>query len=259
MTTNEPKPWRLANDYLDSLLILDRSDATKADQFHGAFIPAVAESFLLRLTKPGSWTWDPFAGAGTTGRAAAGLPDRRVCMTDLNPTSPTIGKADAMHATIAATGGYDTLPMIILNDPTYSGAVIPFQFDLIILHPPYCDIIVFSDTPGDLSALTETSDFVAAFGLVVANAYRHLKPGGFMALVMGDIWQTGAAEWVPLGFYCMTEVLKNGPDMSLRAVQIKDIKGNRQDNRRNLRRARCFNAGTVEFRHEYLFTFKRSK
>ena len=250
-----PKLWRTADKYLNSLLLLDRFDSTGASDFHGAFVPAVAESYFLRLTRPGSWTWDPFAGSGTTGRTSngPGLWDRRVFMTDLNPKGAAIERADAQTVYVA---DFDGLPVIPSTGDSY---LPPFLFDLIILHPPYRDIVVFSDTPGDLSTLTDTDDFLESFELVVTNVYRHLKPGGFIGLVVGDIWQTGEAEWVPLGFYCMQAVLESAPDLSLRAIQIKDIKNNRQDNRRNLRRARCFNAGTVEFKHEYMFTFKRAK
>ena len=252
MEENNVKPWRIADPYLSSLLILDRDDETKADQFHGAFIPAVPRSFFLRLTAPGSWTWDPFAGSGTTQRAATGLDQRHVFMTDLHPTASDIYKADARQARV--TTGHAGCPCLLAPG---EDDVDLFQFDMVLLHPPYANIIKFSDDASDLSGFTTPGGFLVAFGCVVKNVVDHLKPGGFLGVVMGDIWRTGFSEWVPLAFRCVETALDACPDLSLRAVQIKDIKGNRQDHKRNLRRARCFNAGTVEFTHEYMLTFKK--
>ena len=246
--TEEIKPWRIANDYLDSLLLLNRDDETPAADFHGAFIPAVAESFFLRLTGPDSWTWDPFAGSGTISRAAAKLDRRNAFMTDLNPPGPEIHKGDARYIRVTTSDDHPTISANQKNPP--------FLFDLIILHPPYHNIICFSDDLSDLSNFTTVNGFLAAFKSVAENAYIHLRPGGFLGLVMGDIWATGAA-WVPLAFRCLDTALGACPSLSLRAIQVKDIKGNRQNKRRNLRRARCYNAGSVEFNHEYLMTFKK--
>lgn len=254
------KPWRIANRYLDSLLLLDRDDETSAAHFHGAFIPAVAESLILRLTRPDSWTWDSFAGSGTTGRVAAAL-DRRVFMTDLNPTGPDILQGDARSVKVEkSTLGNPTTYERGLADKLLYTFPNRFFFDLVILHPPYYNIIKFSDDHADLSNSQTLGGFLLALKTVMVNACRHLKPGGFIGLVIGDIWETGAARWVPLAFLCMEMALENYMPLTLRAIQVKDIKGNRAgDNRRNLRRARCFAAGSVEFTHEYILTFKKVK
>jgi len=55
--------WRDAAKYLSSLWLLDREDDQPLD-FHGAFIPAVAEGLILRHTQPGD-------GSGTRWLARA--------------------------------------------------------------------------------------------------------------------------------------------------------------------------------------------
>lgn len=247
------KRWRKADPYLSSLLLLDRDDSTKASDFHGSFIPEVPRSFMERLTEPGDWIWDCMAGSGTTARAAARMEDRNVFMTDLNPTSHEIVEADARSVVIAEMCSSARKPKV-----GYAAST-PFLFDLVIFHPPYHNIIQFSETPGDLSGYSSVVKFLDSFAHVITNVCYHLKTGGFVGLVVGDIWRTGSAEWVPLAFDCIRAAQGIRPRLSLRAIQVKDIKGNRQDHRRNLRRARCFNAGTVEFCHEYMITFKLTK
>lgn len=244
----DAKAWRKAEAFLSSLWLLDRDDDRKLD-FHGAFIPAVAEGLILRHTEPGDWVWDPMAGSGTTGLVAERLA-RRCFMSDLTPTSPEIVQADAR--TVEVWESFAGAPVLLTGIGAFR------KFDLIVLHPPYWCTLRFSEDEADLSNLTELDDFYAAFRHVVANARRHLKPGGYLALVCGDVWVTGEARLEPLAMCCLAIAMgMMGVGARLKAIVIKDIKGNRHNHgRARLMLSRFFRWGAVKLAHEYIFSIQ---
>ncbi len=256
--------WRELNEkgYLSSLWLMDREDDRPLD-FHGAFIPQVAEGLIRRHTKPGDWVWDPMAGSGTTAVANAALDKpRNVVLSDLTPRfDDYIGGAhcyrgDARIIRLCAVPNGEPCPVGNLKRYRWYDT---FQFDLVILHPPYHDIIQFSNKPGDLSNCEAVSGFLRTFHAVCKNVNRHLKPGGYIGLVIGDIWQD--AQHIPLGFYCMEIALcALGDGARCKSIVVKDIKNNRHNaGRRNLMLSRLARWGGVEFKHEYIFSIQKEK
>ena len=58
--------------------------------------------------------------------------------------------------------------------------------DFICTHPPYADIIKYSDDiDGDLSLLN-VKKFLKQMKIVASECYRTLKRGKFCAILMGD-------------------------------------------------------------------------
>lgn len=55
---------------------------------------------------------------------------------------------------------------------------------LIIMHPPYHDIIKFSDRPDDLSNVKSVQEFLKLFGDVVSNFLDLLERKHYLAVVM---------------------------------------------------------------------------
>ena len=72
------------------------------------------------------------------------------------------------------------------------------QVQLLIMHPPYHDIISFSEDDKDLSNAATTDEFLKMFGDVLDNIGPVLERGRYFALVIGDKYSKG--EWIPLGF-----------------------------------------------------------
>jgi tRNA1(Val) A37 N6-methylase TrmN6 len=68
--------------------------------------------------------------------------------------------------------------------------------DLVFLHPPYYDIIKFSENKDDLSNEKSLKDFLDAFSKVLENTYEILKKDGYLIIVIGDKYQN--SEWKPL-------------------------------------------------------------
>jgi hypothetical protein len=122
------------------------------------------------------------------------------------------------------------------------------------LHPPYFDIIKFSDDPRDLSNAASVSHFLTQFGTVVDKAGAILDQGRYLVLVIGDKYARG--EWIPLGFLAMNEVSRRG--FSLKSIVVKNFEdtiGKR--NQKELWRYRALVGGFYIFKHEYIFVFQK--
>jgi hypothetical protein len=123
------------------------------------------------------------------------------------------------------------------------------------MHPPYYDIIKFSEDKSDLSNATNVEEFLLKFGAIVEKATPFLEEGRYLVLVIGDKYSSG--EWIPLGFYCMNEVLKRG--YVLKSIVVKNFEETRgKRNQKELWRYRALVGGFYVFKHEYVMLFKKT-
>ena len=256
--------WRslLEDGYLSSLWLLDREPGPL--DFHGAFIPAVAEGLIRRWCLEDGWIWDPMCGSGTAGYVAAQW-GRNSFLTDLNPIAPSIGQGDARHIAVYESSSNPAVATI--QGPHHGRR---FKFDAIVLHPPYHNIIQFSDNPDDLSNCGSVTEFLMEWRQVVHNTAAHLRDKGYLVIVAGDIWitreiakQTGEPYGhYPLAHDCLQEALEvmSIEQMApvLKAIVTKDIKGNRQDKNRHLRAARAAKWGAVLFETETIAAIQKN-
>ena len=250
--------WKEQTDIItDSLWVLPKRDGTGAHLgwYWGNFIPQIPHQLMLRYTKRNDWVLDPFLGSGTTliecrrlGRHGIGI--------ELNPEVATraaelVEREKARHS--ARTGIFtgDSRTIDVRQPLDAMGAK---QVQLLIMHPPYHDIISFSGDENDLSNATNTDLFLKMFGDVVDNIDPLLERGRYFALVIGDKYSKG--EWVPLGFHCMSEVLKRG--YSLKSIVVKNFEETRSKrDQKQLWRYRALVGGFYIFKHEYIFLFKK--
>jgi len=127
---------------------------------------------------------------------------------------------------------------------------------LIILHPPYHDIIKFSDSKADLCNAATVKAFTKKFGDVIANFSDLLERHRYLAIVIGDKYKN--SEWVPLGFYLMNETMRRDRNLKLKSIVVKNMLNNRAKlNQENLWRYRALVGGFYIFKHEYILVFKK--
>ena len=250
--------WKEYDEIItDSLWILDKRDSSGAHLawYWGNFIPQIPHQMMLRYTKKGDWVLDAFVGSGTTlieckrlGRNGIGV--------ELNPevgqkAKELVKKEYNKHGvtTEIITGDSRTTDIKTILDKHEIE-----QVQLLIMHPPYHDIIKFSKDEKDLSTAKSTDEFLKMFGEVVDNATPFLEKGRYFALVIGDKYSKG--EWIPLGFYSMQEVLKRG--YLLKSIIVKNFEETRgKRNKGELWRYRALVGGFYIFKHEYVMLFKK--
>lgn len=245
------------NIITDSLWILDKRDTYGAHlgSYWGNFIPQIPHQIMLRFSKKGEWVLDAFVGSGTTliecrrlGRNGLGI--------ELNPkvaqkAKELLERESNNFAVSTEVITADSRTVDIRNILNKSGVK---QVQLLIMHPPYHDIIKFSQDDRDLSNARSVDEFRKMFSKVVDNFTPFLERGRYFALVIGDKYSKG--EWIPLGFYCMEEVLKR--DYLLKSVIVKNFEHTRgKRNQKELWRYRALVGGFYIFKHEYVMLFKR--
>jgi SAM-dependent methyltransferase len=73
-------------------------------------------------------------------------------------------------------------------------------FAFIWAHPAYWRQKLYADDPRDLSRASTLEDFLRRYGQFLRNCARALKPGGKLAVLMGD-YSDREAGFVPLTYY----------------------------------------------------------
>ncbi|MBI4566958.1 MAG: DNA methylase [Planctomycetes bacterium] len=260
-TDLHPKRWRDRPDVLTDSLWLFPSRATGRGHtlsYHGNFVPQIATQLITRFTRPGDVVLDLFLGAGTTAIEARAL-GRKCVGVDIQPRLVRLvrerlgGESDHTRL-IAGDSAAPKTHRLVRAALRELGAA---SAGLLILHPPYRDIIRFSDLPGDLSAESDTRRFLARFTRIARAGLRLLAPGRFLGLVIGDMYEH--RQVVPLGFLCMNALLRLGPGPALKAVIVKDIQGNERGKGKSgpLWRYRALLGGFYIFKHEYVMLFQK--
>jgi DNA modification methylase len=229
--------------------------------YHGNFVPQIPYQAMRRFTKQGDVVLDTFLGSGTSliecrrlGRYGIGIElkpelaqraSERIA-SQSNPYGITT------NVLISDSSDLEATPSLIADALK---SISKESVQLAILHPPYHTIIKFSDYQDDLSNCPTVEDFIQKFGRVVDVADRFLEKGRYLVLVIGDIYTD--SEWLPLGFYCMQEVMKRG--YSLKSIVVKDMQGNRaKRNLENIWRYRALAGGFYIFKHEYVMFFRKA-
>lgn len=255
----DPAQWREYEDVeLGSLWMFPsraRGDG-HANEYHGNYIPQIATQTLRRYTRTGDVVLDMFLGSGTTaiearrlGRRCIGVEIKRDLVQSVRarfaPDEDTVRVIHADSRSARATNGI----CAALSDWGREHA------QLLVLHPPYHDIIRFSDLEGDLSNAESLDDFLRDFQRVARRGFRLLEPGRFAVLIIGDKY--AARELVPLGFHCMGAMTDEG--FRVKSIVVKNIAGNEigKGQRENLWRYRALRGGFYIFKHEYVIIFQK--
>lgn len=245
---------------VDSLWIIGprAKGGKRENNYHGNFVPQIPEQMIRRYAKDGGIVLDMFMGSGTTLFEAETLGNPYIGF-DIN---------DEIISTVEGKMEGSTAKYLIHNcDITNSQKVsLSLSEDLIMLnesgvdlimsHPPYLNIIKFTDKKEDLSNIADLNTFVEYYIKGVQNVWPFLKKNKYFILVIGDLWRN--SEVVPLGFYLM-DAIKHNFKCQLKGIVIKDLVGNRgKIGSEMIWKYRALKSDNYLFKHEYIFVFKKN-
>ena len=219
--------------------------ATHDAKWRGNWSPYIPRNILLRYSKEGDLVLDQFVGGGTT-LVEAKLLNRNIIGVDVND----IALDRCKYKTDFEHEGANGKVYICKGDARNLDFISESSIDLICTHPPYADIIKYSeDIEGDLSHL-KVQDFLVEMKMVAAESYRVLKKDKFCAILMGDTRQKG--NIVPMSF----DVMKIFQDVGF---QLKELIIKEQH---NCKTTEYWKSKSVQYNflliaHEYLFVFKK--
>lgn len=250
--------WREYDEvWTDSLWLIEeraKDEGHELDGFHGGFVPQIPRQLLYRYTQKNDIVLDPFLGSGTT--AIECLAQRRRCVgVDLNLDSlKNLGrkhKSKRLRLVHGDSMEYNTWAEVDdhLRDMGCDRA------QLLILHPPYHDIVKFTPYKADLSRSVDLPEFRKRLAQVVERAVLRLDPGRVAAMVIGDIYQD--KRLYPLGLWGLEIMAACG--LQPKAIVVKDIVGNERGKGKagNLWRYRALAGGFFVFKHEYILIMTR--
>lgn len=253
--------WRDTDINVDSLWIINERDKSgkHANVYHGNFIPQIPYQLIKRYTNEGETVLDMFTGSGTTLFECERL-NRKFIGFDINNEMINYVN-DRMNDNPGYKYSLDFCDITdtVQVDKCFTSASNKLEIplvDLIISHPPYLDIIKFTDQKEDLSHICNINEFVEKYTLAVSNVFPYLKKGGYFALVAGDVYKR--SEVVPLAFFLMYAIKKNF-SVKLKGTIIKNIEGNKGKlGCSDIWRYRALKSDYYIFKHEYIFVFKKN-
>lgn len=218
--------------------------ATHDAKYRGNWSPYIPRNLILRYSEQGNLVLDQFAGGGTT-IVEAKLLNRNIIGVDVNPVAleRCREKIDFERENSGETYLYqgDARKLSFIEDNSV---------DLICTHPPYANIIQYSENiENDLSRLS-VKEFVEQMRLVASECYRVLKKGKFCTILMGDTRKNGHV--IPMSF----DIMKNFENcgFKLKEIIIKE--------QHNCKATGYWKTNSVKYNflllaHEYLFVFTK--
>ncbi|MEA3442774.1 MAG: DNA methyltransferase [Chloroflexota bacterium] len=199
--------------------------ATHSGEYRGNWSPYIPRNVILKYSEPGELVLDYFCGAGTTA-VEAKLLGRRCIAMDINDGAIELAKRNmafdiksTQQRSLIKSEEYPQIyePELKVGDVRELSFLQDNSADLICAHPPYANIIHYTDSQeGDLS-FCDIDEFLKEMTKVAKESFRVLKPGRQCAILIGDMRRK--KHVIPLGFRLINVYLDAG--FKLRELVIK--------------------------------------
>lgn len=251
MAQKKIKKWEPENFELEMTSVWsfpNRGDwATHDAKWRGNWSPYIPRNIMLRYSMEGDLVLDQFVGGGTS-LVEAKLLNRDIIGVDVNDAALERCREKTAFEHEGANGKI----YLHKGDARNLDFVPDGSIDLICTHPPYANIIHYSedmDIPADLSNF-DVPAFLEQMKSVASESYRVLKKGKFCAILMGDTRQKGHV--IPMSFEVMKIFEEAG--FKTKEIIIKE--------QHNCRATGYWKTNSVKYNflllaHEYLFVFHK--
>ncbi len=233
--------------------------ATHSGEYRGNWSPYIPRNVILKYSKPDELVLDYFCGAGTTA-VECKLLGRKCIALDINDKAIELAKKNVTFSVesqqLTLIDGKTKIevhePKLLVGDARDLSFLQNNSVDLICAHPPYANIIHYTDSKeGDLSFF-DIDKFLEEMAKVAEESFRVLKPGRQCAILIGDTRRK--KHVIPLGFKLMDVYQDAG--FKLRELVIK--------RQHNCKTTGFWYANSIKYNflllaHEYLPIFEKPK
>jgi len=233
--------------------------ATHSGEYRGNWSPYIPRNVILKYSKPGDLVLDYFCGAGTTA-VESKLLGRRCIAFDINDKAIELAKQNVDFAIesqrFTSSGGKNHLeiyePELSVGNAKELSFLQDNSVDLICAHPPYANIIHYTNYKASDLSFLDIDDFLQEMAKVAQESFRTLKPGRQCAILIGDTRRK--KHVIPLGFKLINVYLDAG--FKLRELVIK--------RQHNCKTTGFWHANSIKYNflllaHEYLPVFEKPK
>ena len=203
---NAEEDWKTTDLNVDSLWLIDKRDSSgkHENNYHGNFVPQIPNQLIRRYTNRGDTVLELFTGSGTTLYECEKL-ERNYIGFDINAgmisyINQKMADTQNIRFLVNECDVTDTKKMNVVMQQSFNWCQ-AHEADFLIVHPPYMDIVKFTDKAEDLSQISDLDVFVEKFTLAMKNGLQFLAKNKYFAVVIGDVYKK--SEVVPLGFYVM--------------------------------------------------------
>ena len=180
--------WREVDLNVDSLWIIDERDKSgkHANVYHGNFIPQIPNQLIRRYTKEGDTVLELFSGGGTT-LFECEILKRNYIGFDINKeiikyVKEKMGDSKEIKYSICEC---DVTDEVSFNKEA-SSVCREFaveKVDFIIAHPPYLDIVKFTQDKRDLSQISNLQLFIEKFVQAMNNGLAFWRKASILLLL----------------------------------------------------------------------------
>lgn len=221
--------------------------ATHKSDWRGNWAPEVVRNLILRYSKEKDHLLDCMIGGGTTAIEAKIL-NRHITCVDVNEKA-----LERTRKALEFDVPNKSKQRIVKCDARNLNFIKNEEIDFILTHPPYVDIIKYSEGEEileDLSNIHNIDKFVDEVGLVAKELFRVLKKEKYCAILIGDTRRNKMYQ--PLAFKVMQKFLDAG-------FQLKEDIIKRQFNCKatGFWVNKSKDANFLLIMHEHLFVFQK--
>lgn len=224
--------------------------ATHSPDYRGNFAPQIARNIILKYSNEGDKVLDPMVGGGTT-LIECKLLNRRGIGLDINPKAIERVKEKLKFE---CDYKYEQELIVGVRDIRDLSSIKNDDVDLILTHPPYLNIINYSNSTikEDLSNIPDVRKFCDQLEIGVRELFRVLKEDKYCAVLIGGLRK--GRHYVPLAYYVMERFLRNGFVLKEEIIKIQHNCGTTSYWKKKV--------AELDFyliMHEHLFVFRKPK
>ena len=214
--------------------------ATHRGDYRGNWAPQIPRALILKYTNTGDTVLDPMVGSGTTCIEAL-LLNRNCIAVDINYDAVILTHHRLYYLTkalsekkpkslidyaknnsgVSNTSNSNAWYRVYHGDARKLDKIPNNSIDLVATHPPYFNIIEYSEqrVEGDLSRTTSLEEYLTLFRQVAKEIYRVLKPGGVLGILIGDT--RVKKHYVPITHYALMILLDVGFVLKEEVIKIQ--------------------------------------